>query len=41
MVIFGLALVPLRGWFLRKNYERRLRLSATNTWTSCAARSTR
>jgi hypothetical protein len=25
MVILGLALVPLRGWFLRKNYERRLR----------------
>ncbi|MBI5959593.1 MAG: dynamin family protein [Chloroflexi bacterium] len=25
VVFFGLALVPLRGWFLRKNYERRLR----------------
>jgi GTPase SAR1 family protein len=25
MVILGLALVPLRGWFLRQNYERRLR----------------
>jgi GTPase SAR1 family protein len=24
-VIVGLALVPLRGWFLRKNYETRLR----------------
>jgi small GTP-binding protein len=24
-VILGLALVPLRGWLLRKNYERRLR----------------
>lgn len=26
-VLLGLALVPLRGWFLRKNYERRLRRS--------------
>jgi GTPase SAR1 family protein len=25
MVIVGLALVPLRGWFVRANYERRLR----------------
>lgn len=24
-VLLGLALVPLRGWFLRRNYERRLR----------------
>jgi predicted GTPase len=25
LVLFGLALVPLRGWFLSKSYERRLR----------------
>lgn len=25
LVVLGLMLVPLRGWFLRKNYERRLR----------------
>jgi len=25
MVLLGMALIPIRGWFLRKNYERRLR----------------